>query len=258
MRDIDDPTMVKHGIGWGTMTGITAAQMAARGFTGIPSLFGFEEYRDWVEDIGDHYIMAENIAWKGYACCAWDHAAMRGAHELLKTYGIGVDDIVRVYVEAPHETVRLGTKLPTTTEESQFNFAWPVAALLVDGEVGPDQVLEHRFDDPRVRDLAQKIEVVETEELNALYALAETGDPRGKYAAKVTITLRDGRSLESGKVEGNINFPQEGWDKGRLEHKFRWLTGYVLEEPRIDELVEMIRHFEQLPDVGSLTALVAG
>jgi 2-methylcitrate dehydratase PrpD len=257
MRDIDDPTMVKHGIGWGTMTGITAAQMAARGFTGIPSLFGFEEYQDWVEDIGDNYIMAENIAWKGYACCAWDHAAMRGAHRLMKTHGFGADDIARVYVEAPHETFCLGTDLPTTTEESQFSFAWPVAALLADGEVGPDQILEHRFDDPEVRDLAQRIEVVETDELNALYALAETGDPRGKYAAKVTITLKDGRSLESGKVEGNINFPQEGWDEGRLEQKFRWLAGYVLKETRVDELVEMVWHFGQLPDVGTLTALVA-
>jgi len=44
--------MVKHGIDCGVMTGITAAQLAARGFTGIPSLLGFEEYQDWVSDIG--------------------------------------------------------------------------------------------------------------------------------------------------------------------------------------------------------------
>ncbi len=38
MRDIADPTMVKHAIGWGAMTGVTSAQLAERGFTGIPSL----------------------------------------------------------------------------------------------------------------------------------------------------------------------------------------------------------------------------
>ena len=38
MRDVDDPGMVKHGIGWGAMTGVTAAGLAARGYTGIPTL----------------------------------------------------------------------------------------------------------------------------------------------------------------------------------------------------------------------------
>ena len=32
---------------------------------------------------------------------------------------------------------------------------------------------------------------------------------------------------------------------------------YVLEEPRIDELVETVWHFEQLSDLRSLTTLVA-
>lgn len=59
MRDIDHPAMVKHGIGWGAMTGIVSAQLASRGFSGVPSLFGFERYRDWVEDIGGNYIMVQ-------------------------------------------------------------------------------------------------------------------------------------------------------------------------------------------------------
>jgi 2-methylcitrate dehydratase PrpD len=257
MRDIDHPTMVKHGIGWGTMTGITAAQLAARGFTGIPSLLGFEEYADWVSDIGQNYIMADNIAWKGYACCAWDHDAMKGGEQLVAQHDIQVEEIARVYVEAPHTTVRLGVELPTTTEEAQFNLAWPLAALLVDGEVGPEQILEHRFDDEKIQSLAAKIEVVETDELNALYRLAETGDSRGKYAATVAITLRDGKTVKSGLVEGNINFPQEGWDERRLEEKFVWLAGQVLTETRVTELVDMVRRFEQVADVRELTGLVA-
>jgi 2-methylcitrate dehydratase PrpD len=47
MRDVDDPAMVKHGIAWGAMTGITAAELAARGFTGIPSLLSLEKYQDF-------------------------------------------------------------------------------------------------------------------------------------------------------------------------------------------------------------------
>ncbi len=257
MRDIDHPTMVKHGIGWGTMTGITAAQLAARGFTGIPSLLGFEAYHDWIADIGQHYIMADGLAWKEYACCAWDHAAMRGAEQLAAEHGFAAEEIARVHVEAPHVTVRLGTELPATTEEAQFNFAWPLAAVLIDGEVGPAQILDQCFEDPKIRDLAQKIEVVETDELNALYRLAERGDPQGRYAANVVITLNDGRSFESGIVEGNINFPQQGWGEGRIEAKFRWLVAHCLDEGRIDELVDLVWRFQQVPAVGEFARLLA-
>jgi 2-methylcitrate dehydratase PrpD len=73
-----------------------------------------------------------------------------------------VDDIDRIVVgivvEAFHETVRLGTKLPSTTEEAQFNLAWPVAAMLVDGEIGPNQTLEHRLKDRKIKELTDKLQ----------------------------------------------------------------------------------------------------
>lgn len=256
MRDIDDPAMVKHGIGWGAMNGIVSAELAAKGFTGVPSIFGFEDYQDWVADIGERYIVVDGLAWKRYACCAWDHAAILGADQLMKAHGFGAEDIARVRVETFHETLRLGVKLPTTTEEAQFNLAWPLAAYIVDGEVGPDQILEQAFEREDIRNLAERIEVVETDELNELYRLACRGDPRGKYASKVTVELRGGRTVETGLVEGEINFPQETWDKESLEEKFRWLTGYVLDEDRIDALVEMIWGFGSVSDARELTKML--
>jgi len=257
MRDIDHPRMVKHGIGWGAMTGIVAAQLAAHGFSGIPSLFGFEKVRDWVTDIGQHYIMVEGLAWKRYACCAWIHAALKGAEQLLREHGFRAEDIDHIRVEAFHEAVRLGAELPTTTEEAQFNMAWPLAALLTDGEVGPAQTLERGLSDPQIQDLARRIELVETEELSRLYRLATRGDPRGKYASRVTIVLRDGTALDSGPVEGDINYPQRCWDRKGLEGKFRWLARPVLDETRIDALIDMIRRFEDIENVRQLTRLLA-
>jgi 2-methylcitrate dehydratase PrpD len=204
-----------------------------------------------------HRIAVDGLAWKKYACCAWVHAALKGVEELVKAHHIRAEVVAHVRVEAPHDAVRLGTELPTTTEEAQFSVAWPLAALLVDGEVGPDQMLEHRFGEQRIRDLAGKIELVETEEMNELYRLAVGGDPRGKYASKVTITLKEGRTFNSGTVEGDINFPQQGWDEARVEAKFRWLTSHVLEQACINELVEMAWHFEQVSNVRELTQRLA-
>lgn len=255
MRDIDHPAMVKHGIYWGAMTGVMAAEMAARGFTGIPSLLGFEKYRDWAMDIGEHYIMPEGVTWKkkGYACCGWAHAGVEGAYELVQTHGIKLDDIQRIVVEAFHESVRLGTKLPSTTEDAQFNMAWPIAAMLVDGEIGPNQMLEHRLSDPEIQALAQRVEVIESEELNELRRLYETGDPRGRFASIVTIKLKDGREYTSGMKDGGMALTAKEWTLEMMTDKFRWLAANVMEPDKIDEILEMAWHLDEIGSVRELT-----
>ena len=79
---------------------------------------------------------------------------MKGARSLVEAHALGPEDIAAIRVEGIHETVRLGAELPTTTEEAQFNVAWPVAAMLADGEVGPAQMLESRLNDPAIPSIA--------------------------------------------------------------------------------------------------------
>ncbi len=258
MRDIDDPAMVKHGIGWGAMTGIISADLASAGFTGIPSIAGFDKYQKWMEDIGTVYHTLDGIGWKkrGYACCSWAHAAMEGARNLVDEHHISIEDIEIVRVYGFHETVRLGTKLPSTTEEAQFNLAWPVASIIVDGEVGPLQMLEDRLKDPLIKSLARKIELVESKELNELHQLLKSGDKRGKFAGRVEIFLKDGRCVDSGIVDAGVGFPQPGWDREVMEDKFRLLAGFVLDEGRIDQLIDMIWRFEKIEDLSEFINLL--
>lgn len=256
MRDIDTPTMVKHGTGWGTVTGIIAAQLAASGFTAIPCLLGLDRYKEWVADIGQRYIMVNGIAWKQYACCAWTHPSLDAARSLMHRHNIPAQEIAHIRVETFHEARRLGTELPTTAEEAQFSLAWPLAVLLLDNEVGPRQILEERLGDEQIRDLAKKVELVESEEFNQLYRLVSVGDPRGKYVSAVTITLKDGQQFASGTMEGGVRFPQ-GWNEEQVERKFRWLAGFVLDQVHVDNLVEMVWHFEDVSHAAELSGLVA-
>ena len=255
-RDLIDPAMVKHGHGWAAMTGIVAAELAGRGFTGIPGLMGFEEYQDWVATLGDEYIMVDGVDFKQHCSCGWSHHAIAAVQKLRREHDWDVDDIAAIRVEGHHWTAVLHTAHPTTTEEAQFSVKWPLAAYLVDGEVGPDQVLEPRLADPRINALVDKIELVESEELDSLYRPSfEGGDDGTESGSRVLIRLEDNRALDSGLVSDSCRIEARG-DEERLERKFRWLTGYVLEQDRIDQLLEMLWHFEEVSDVRELTALL--
>jgi len=258
MRDIDHPTMVKHGIGWGAMNGVVSAELAVRGFTGIPSLLGFPEYLGWISTIGHEYLTLSAITFKRYAACGWGHPSLAAAQKVMRDNAIAVADIAHIRVEGFHETTRLWVRHPRTEEEAQFSVAWPLAALLIDGEIGPEQMLPQRYGDPEILALADKVELVESSQIDALYRPVFDGadDPDACAAAAVEITLNSGTRYNSGIVRGEEG-PGSFWSEEEVERKFRRFTGYVLEQERIDKLVAMVWDCDSLPSVRQLTALVA-
>lgn len=246
MRDIDHPAMVKHGIGWGAMVGVTAAELAQDGFTGIPSILGFDRYEAWVSNIGDRYWMTDWVFYKAWASCAWGHPACVAALQLQEENDISVEEIAHIKVRTFEEAIRLHQGYPTTTEEAQFSVQWPLACLLLDGELGPDQILEERFDDPEVQALVDKIELVLDPDVDQMYDAAQEMDLR-MYSA-VEITVENGRVFDSGIIERAA----DRWDATSLEEKFRWLVGYVVDGKTADRLVEMVWAFESVDDVVEL------
>jgi len=252
MRDVDSPAMVKHGVGMGALTGILAADLAARGFTGIVPSLELDEFADFVADLGSFYLLPRGITWKRYSSCAWTHPALLAVEALVTRYHFAAADVAHVLIETYPDAVRLGTRLPLTTEEAQFNLAWPVAALLVDGEVGPHQVLEERLDEPSIREMAGRIEVRVSDELSRLYYLSEANDPAGKDAAGVTVTLRDGRVVSSGPVE-HVLYPEPSWDAAEMRAKFVWLTQPHLRPAARDRITDLVETVDEVADVREFT-----
>ncbi len=199
--------------------------------------------------------MLDGVDFKQYCSCGWGHHAIAAVQKLQGEHSWDVGDIASIRVEGHHWTAVLQTTHPTTTEEAQFSVKWPVAAYLVDGEVGPSQVLESRLSDPSINALVDRIELVETEELDSLYRPSFEGRGGGLGASRVVICLEDGRILDSGLVSDACRIAASG-DEERLEKKFRWLTSSVLGENRIDGLLEMLWHFDAVHEVHELTSLL--
>jgi 2-methylcitrate dehydratase PrpD len=247
MRDIAAPSMSKHAIGWGAMNGVVSAELAQRGFTGIPSILGFEKYREWVMDIGEQYWMTDWVFYKTWCSCAWGHAACQAAWQLVQEHCIPVEQIAHIRVRTFEEAIRLYQDYPTTTEEAQFSLKWPLASLLTDGEIGPAQILESRFCDTEIRNLFDKIELVLDPQIEAMYN--ETREMDLRMHSAVEITLADGNTYDSGIVERGA----DRFDQAALERKFRWLTGFVLDSAQAEKTLEMAMRAERLESVRELT-----
>lgn len=250
MRDIYNPTMVKHAIGWGAMNGVSSALLASGGYTGMPSLLYMDKYEDWVSDIGDTYWMADWVFYKEWASCAWGHAAGVAALRMMDEHHIDPSRIEKIRVKTFEEAAALYQGYPRTTEEAQFSVKWPLACLIIDRELGPDQILEKRLSDPEVISMFDRIEVVIDPEVERLYKEMKEMDLRMHSA--VEIALKDGRIFDSGIVERGA----DRYSAADLENKFRKLTKHVLTPEIIDQLVDMVWNFEEIEDVKELTALL--
>jgi 2-methylcitrate dehydratase PrpD len=250
MRDIDHPAMVKHGIGVGALTGIMSAQLAERGFTGTPALIETTRYQTWVGDLGERYLLDGGVTWKEHSCCAWTHPALLALTKVRKAHDIDPERVVRIEVETFHQACRLHVKAPMTTEEAQFSLPWTLAVMLVDGEVGPDQVLETRLGDPQVARLAASVVSRSNDEFTELHALAEDFDPAGMDPAVVRIRLDDGTVFDSGVVD----FPLRQMSREELRRKFHRVAGSVLGCSQREAVIELVEGLDEEAGVAGLVA----
>jgi 2-methylcitrate dehydratase PrpD len=247
MRCIDYPTMVKDGSGWGAMAGVSAALMAAAGFTGAPALtVESAEAADIWSDLGSRWRILEQY-FKPHAVCRWAQPAVEGALALYHAGGFELDEIETIEVHTFHEGVRLAMRRPKTTEEAQYSLPFPVAAALVHGRLGPEEVSGEGLGDAAVLALADRIKLIEDEGFNEVFP--------GQRFARVVVQLQDGRRLDSGQVGPKWDGTQPPTDEELLE-KFRWLAGTRLSSERIEKLLGLIWESEVLEDVVELEKIV--
>ena len=189
MRCIDYPTMLKDGSGWGALAGVSAAYLAADGFTGAPALtlVSPEQQALW-GDLGSRWYILDQY-FKPYPVCRWAQPAVQAAHDLMAAHGLSGSDITDVEVRSFAEAVRLHSARPTTTEEAQYSLPFPLAAMIMRGRLGADEITGAGLRDTVVLDLSSSIRLVEDPEICARF-------PAERFAI-VSLGTKDGRRVTS-------------------------------------------------------------
>lgn len=231
MRVIDHPTMLKDGSGWGAMAGVSAAYLAADGFTGAPAVtVNDPAVASLWADLGERWIIFEQY-FKPYPVCRWAQPAVEAVLSLRVEHGIVSSDIDQIEIATFHEAARLATATPATTEHAQYSLPFPTAAALVRGQLGATEVTAEALADPEIRSLSERISIVEDDAHNAAFP--------GNRFARATITLTDGRTIRSEDHEPRGD-PEAHLTNDEIHAKFHRFADPVLGSRRAHAIEDAV------------------
>ena len=230
------------------MAGVSAAFLAAAGFTGAPAVtVAADEVAHHWADIGDRWFILEQY-FKPYAVCRWAQPAIAAVLSLRQAHDFPLTAVQTIRVHTFHEAVCLSLRRPQSTEEAQYSLPFPVAASLLHNRLGPNELSGEALHDERVLQLADCIELVEDEAYNSRF-------PVQRFAL-VEILLKDGVVLKSGAHQPEWDADSPPTDEA-LRTKYRWLAGEVLPAQRVSRLQDTIWQLAELDSCVKLIDLLA-
>lgn len=230
IRSVEYPSMNKDGVPFGVMVGILAVRATQCGFTGNKNLLEADEYRHYLDDLGTKYQVMD-LYFKPYTCCRWGHPAIDACVGLMKENGLMAEDIESATIYTFHRATLLSKIVPKSTDEAQYNIAYPVAAALVYGDCGLAQVRDENLGDPKVVAMMQRLSFQVDPELDKQFP--------ARRICRAEIVTKDGRTFVSPECEPRGE-AHENISVDWLADKFRRITGLVLAKKGQETLLEMI------------------
>ncbi len=247
--------------GRAAQSGVMAAELVRKGFTGPTSILEAEDggfcraTSDEVDlslitkGLGSRFESGQtNI--KPYACCASSHSAVDAVLALKEQHRFEAAEIEKVVVK----TAR-GVQLQCGFEyqakgvvQAQMSIQYIVAVVLLENAALLEQFSDARIADPAVMALARRVEFVVDPEIDKLY-------PK-QFPNRVEIILKGGRRFETridfakGSVEQPMSFDE-------VAGKFRSLSSGAMTESSAERIVETVDRLEKLRDIRELTRLLA-
>lgn len=255
-------TMAKpYHAGMAAKNAVLAAQLAANGFEardvalegnlGFKDLYGGPNARGWADvlpTLGKPLAVEQfGLAPKLYPCCGSAHKALDIALALRAEHGIAAEDIDRV-----ETLVGFGNKRnlmyadPQQEMEARFSMHYCIAVAMLNGRVSLSDFTPAAVHRPEVRAFLPRVS------MEAYPQNAEGPDPTARLPHKVTIVLKDGRSVSGEAVwaRGTIHNP---FDDADLEAKFRDCCGGFLAPDDSTAVLAMLGDFPGIRSIRDLT-----
>ena len=125
---------------------------------------------EFVGELGERWEL-QNTYFKPYAACRFTHTAAEALAGLWETPP-DAERIAEITVSTHREAAYLNSRRPTTIEEAQYSFPWVIASMVLDQEVGPQQINELRLEDPAMQSVAGGVTVEHDSTMDSSYPAA--------------------------------------------------------------------------------------
>jgi 2-methylcitrate dehydratase PrpD len=256
--------------GWAASAGLTAARLAAAGFTSSQSALsaddGFfavyggdpERARVPLTGLGAPFTMeAPGMSLKKYPCCYALHRAI-DALEGLHADGLLTDVRTITAAVPPGSLLPVPYRRPKTGFEARFSMNYVLAAAIIDPDFGFPAFTDEAVRRPRLLELLERTDAIED-------PACSPGDPEGRMASagtrgfvEIRVEHDDGRHTVR-RVEVPPGSPGRPLAWAEVESKFAGCVEFAgLDATAGSRALELIRSVDDLHDVGELWSCFAG
>lgn len=236
--------------GRAAQAGIMGADLAARGFTGIPdvleasyggflsTLSGEPDLAHLTRGLGTEWEI-RSVGYKPYATAASVQSVLFAIDGLMAENSLTANDIERVLVHCSTMAHRhcAWPYEPAGVTAAQMNMFFAAAMMIIDRNAMLDQFRDDRLTDPVALAMIEHITI----EADPKY---DAGGDATRHHARVALTTKDGRRLTREVLErpgspGNPLSPEQ------LARKFSTLAAAVLPADRIPKIIAAVADLER-------------
>lgn len=205
-------------------SGVLAASLAEKGFTGPVSAlegdFGFlkvfcreHDMDALTRGLGETWVL-RTVLTKRYACHITAHTAVDSALALRTAHGFKPDDIAGMKIAGTERMLRVNNiPRPKDLMMSQYSIPYCAALAMFHDPMDPTVFNDAAAKDPRILDLAARVEMV----------LSAPPDHQGDLTTTLTVSLKDGRTF-SRRATHFKGTPEEPLSIEELRSKFLLVT----------------------------------
>lgn len=256
--------------GWVSQLATVAALLAKKGFTGDTTILDGE--RGFWQIVGSPFFNVDvllgglgevwhvkEVDFKPYPVCRCNHAGIDGINRIVKEHGIKPEEIEEILIKGDpllQTSNRMATKIEGFADMQFSNVNIFAVAACYGDSPGPAWQMPAIYNDPRVKALAQKVEVEthpQAEEL--IMSKIKANRPPVFWDTIVEITAR-GRKFTM-EVPAPRGAPANPMTETELIGKFRNNASYsMLKTSKTKQIINVVNQLERVSDVNELAQLL--
>lgn len=211
--------------------GVFAALLAERGVVGPSAPLEGEFGLYNMYELGDHEVVLSelgsrfegaNITVKAYPSCACNHAVISAMIEIVEKNNLKADDVASIELMVTPYIKRLvgGPFDPVANPQvaAQFSIQYSVAAVLLNGRFGLNEIQADAVLDPRIADLASRTSIMVDESQSGVFGpvkiTVNCHDEHKFHVLANTVPGRPDNPLTESELisKGNMCLPNKNGD----------------------------------------------